>query len=415
MSLIWNITLYEPLPVGGEGIRPMRSALLTKSLVQAGHKVELWLPGFEHVHHRHFRQESVLEKHREGFEIQYLKALGYSSDTSIKRIFHNHAISKEFYKIAEGRKRKPDLIITQIPALELAEAVVNYAKARNIPVIVDIRDLWPDVYKRLLPSWAQPLYHVLFFTEIRRVTNILSNCSAITAVSKTFLKWAEQYSQKHIIAKSEVFYIGYPADKDAGSNKQDIGDFEKKYKVSSKKFNVVFIGTFCTSYELQTVFEAAAILAKIREAEIEILIAGGGDDEDKIKKKCNESPNMNFLGWLDYNELQCCLTISSLGLAPYSKNSLMSLPNKPFEYMASALPILTSLGGELREIVETYNVGAYYSPGDSQALADLINQLFVNQDNRECMSRNAELLYKERFMSEPIYADYSKFVNCLIN
>src|ERR1035441_5445576 len=114
---IWYVTLYEPLPIGGVGIRLMRSGLIANALVKAGHRVELWLPGFEHVHHRHFRKESVTEKLNANYTVQYIKGCGYKNDTSIRRLIHNRQVAREFARLANNRSELPDLIITQVPSL----------------------------------------------------------------------------------------------------------------------------------------------------------------------------------------------------------------------------------------------------------------------------------------------------------
>ncbi len=133
---VWNVTLYEPLPVGGKNIRLMRSGFLSDYLSKAGHNVELWLPGFEHVHHFHFQKKSVREVLSEKYHIQYIKGCGYDNDISLKRLIHNKQIAQEFSQLAMNRSDLPDLIITQIPSLELAEAVTNFAEEFNVPVVL---------------------------------------------------------------------------------------------------------------------------------------------------------------------------------------------------------------------------------------------------------------------------------------
>ena len=38
---IWYVSLYEPLPIGGSGIRKMRTGLLTDARAAKGHEAEL--------------------------------------------------------------------------------------------------------------------------------------------------------------------------------------------------------------------------------------------------------------------------------------------------------------------------------------------------------------------------------------
>ena len=50
---IWVLQTGEPLPLDGDGVRPMRAMNLCNSLREAGHEVILWSSAFEHTSKRH--------------------------------------------------------------------------------------------------------------------------------------------------------------------------------------------------------------------------------------------------------------------------------------------------------------------------------------------------------------------------
>ena len=56
---------------------------------------------------------------------------------------------------------KPDIILTSIPSIELSKVAVKYANKFNIPIVLDIRDLWPDVFFEILPKSTQLLVKFL--------------------------------------------------------------------------------------------------------------------------------------------------------------------------------------------------------------------------------------------------------------
>jgi glycosyltransferase involved in cell wall biosynthesis len=398
------------LPVGGKNIRAMRSGLLSNSLFKSGHDVELWLPGFEHVHHFHYQKESVQEVVNEKYTIQYIKGCGYNSDTNPKRFIHNKQIAQEFYRLAKSRSVHPDLIITQIPSLELAEAVTSFAEEFKIPVIVDIRDLWPDVYKRFFPAWCKFLYGAFLQSEIRRVRRILKSATAITAVSKKFLYWGIDHAKRNASRYDRVFHIGYPDENFTRLSEDKLEYIGNKYRINTKKIFILFAGTFCDSYDLNTVFKSAEILLKKHFTNIEFIIAGSGKKDKQIQKICKNLDNVSFVGWLDANDMKLFLELSSIGLAPYSRNALMSLPNKPFEYMAASLPILNSLKGELSQLIEEKNVGINYKAGDASSLADAIMSLCNNPQEILRMGDRGKQFFDNNFNSENIYLDFANYL-----
>ena len=77
------------------------------------------MPEFDHLSHKNFRNNSSFESIDKSFSIQYLKRLDNKSDTSIRRFFHNRFLASEFLQVAKARTKLPDLIITQIPSLEV--------------------------------------------------------------------------------------------------------------------------------------------------------------------------------------------------------------------------------------------------------------------------------------------------------
>ena len=408
--IIWNVTLYEPLPVNGDGVRLMRSGLLSNALSNSGHDIELWLPGFEHVHHYHFRSKSQREKLSENYYIQYISGCGYKKDTSPKRFIHNQQIAKEFYRLARERETLPDLILTQIPALELAESVAKFANQFSIPLIVDIRDLWPDVYQRFFPSSINFLYKLIFFKEIQRASRVLKRATCITAVSKEFLDWGIAYADRDQSEWDKVFHIGYPGQTFKELSACEITHISRKYGIDPQKLIFFFAGTFCDSYDLETVFKSAEIIRKNGYTNAHIIIAGEGKEQNRVQKICNHLENMTYVGWLDANELKQFLSLAHVGLAPYSANALMSLPNKPFEYMAASLPTLNSLKGELEKIINKKKIGLNYRAGDADSLSDAIMRICDDRELLKELGNNGRQLFNHKFNSEKIYSDFVKHI-----
>lgn len=404
---IWYVSLYEPLPFGGNGIRPMRSGFLTNSLISDGHRVELWIPGFEHVHHDQFRNNSIIEKINDRLSIQYLKGPGYQKDTSYERLFHNRIIAKEFIKQANSRLELPDIILTQVPSLELADSVRAFSINHKIPYIVDVRDPWPEIYRRLLPNKFKFLYKFLFVTEIRRAKRIFSNASQITAVSSTYLNNSIKYLCRELNDNDVVFPIGYPVESYIIKDRQKL---EEKYKFFRNKFIVFFAGTLGSNFDTMTIIEASKHL-DLKGNDIHFVIAGKGGGMEQLIAQEQKSNNLTFLDWIPFNELRYLLEIASIGLAPFPKGALNSLPNKPYEYMSASLPIISSLDGELKEIIEVNGIGLYYKAGDFVGLAKAISKLFSNKNLLNKMGTMSHKLLVEEYDAKLIYSKFSKYLD----
>ena len=411
---IWYISLYEPLPIGDPNIRRMRSGWICDALLESGNNVELWIPEFDHLTHRHFFGFSKREKLKKNFYVQYLKGIGYPKDTSFKRLLHHKFLAKEFKKISASREKLPDIIITQIPCLELAEAAINFAKKNNIPSVVDVRDLWPDIYKRILPKNLKWIYKILFIKEIKRLKFILNECTDIISISDSYLKWAKINSGRKI-NNDNIFYIGYFVELEKKLKTNNWNNFLQKKGVPLDKKYIIFSGTFCESYDLNPLIEASKYLRNNSSYDYHFLIAGKGNLSNKLLEKLFNNKDITLLGWLNKGDLSFCLSNAFAGLAPYSKGALMSLPNKFFEYLAYGLPIISSLEGEMNEIINSKKLGINFEAGSGKSLGKQIVNLekLLNKDLDYKKRIKAE--FKINFDGKKIYKDLAQYIDNLFH
>jgi glycosyltransferase involved in cell wall biosynthesis len=407
---IWIVTSYEPLPLDGPNVRHMRCGMLAEAILERGHEVTFWASDFDHISHSRFHIPEVNNCQWPKTDIQLLHGCGYSHDVSPKRFFHNRGLARHFSEMANRANKIPDIIYTQVPAMELAEAVVNYGKKIKRPVIVDIRDLWPDVYEQALPKWLRGAAPYLLYTEYRRIKRILYNSTGVTAVSKTYLQWALNHAKRDIRETDGVFHLGF--DLRPNINEEYLNSRQMKYRtklgIDDNSMIITYVGTFAKERNIDSILNVAQKLAERAVSNIFFVIAGKGRDEEKVCHAVDRLPNVIYPGWLQFEELIELLSASDAGILPYSGVALMSLPNKPFEYMAMGLPLLNALSGELWEIVNEEAIGVNYSPDDNDALYEAVTWLSQNPGLRKQMGERAKALYDSEFRSDKVYPNFAE-------
>lgn len=398
---IWIVQDGEPIPGLDENTRDWRAAMLARALVARGHEVLWWASTFDHSRKRHRFDAPRTVELEPGLKVRLLHGPGYSHNKSLKRFWHHRVLAAAYAREAIDWP-PPDLVFCSVPTLELAEQSVIYGRKRKLPVIVDMRDAWPDLYLNLFPLPLRRFARPFLAGEFRRAEYIYRVAEGITAISDTYLDWALQYAKRPRRNSDGVFPLGYNPLPTKAEDEAQTTMFQQQY-VLRPVLVVAFIGIFGTSYDLETVVGAARQLQTGGRRDVQIVLAGDGDMAPRLREKARGLSNVVFTGWLDQSSLKTIMHITDVGLAAYSVGALQSLPNKPFEYMAAGLPLLSSLPGELERLIAEHQIGLHYRAGDVQSLTEKIVWLAEHPTERAAMGQRARKLFEDQFRADIIY------------
>ena len=83
----------------------------------------------------------------------------------------------------------------------------------------------------------------------------------------------------------------------------------------------------------------------------------------------------------------------------------MNLPNKPIEYLAGGLPVLSGIRGYLGEVMEANDCGLCYEPGNPSSLAEAALRLGRDPARHRVMSENARRTFQREFEVTKCYGD----------
>ena len=173
---VWLVQRAESTPHDDNGDRRLlRIGILADILSSQGHEVVWWTSAFDHVgkRKRHYQSKRIMVK--KNYYIHYLKCFGYKKNISLSRFIDNYVVANQFKKDVKLDHKIPDIILTSMPSIELSQSVVHYANEKNIPVVLDIRDLWPDVFLELLPKSLRWLVNILTLPMRNSLIDICRN------------------------------------------------------------------------------------------------------------------------------------------------------------------------------------------------------------------------------------------------
>lgn len=407
----WIITVGEPLPIDGADERRLRSGILAQMLADAGHDVIWWTGSFDHWRKTHFSDGHATVRMAPNYDIVLLRGRGYRSNISLGRIRDHREVARAFAELAPLMP-VPDIIVASLPTLELSAAAVAYARSRGSAVVVDVRDMWPDVMLRAAPWWLSPIARVPLLPMRRLARRACAGATAITGHTSAFVEWGVRHARRNASPLDRDFPFGYERPTIAPpSERADAIEFWTQHGVTADRetLTVCFAGTLSHSFDFAPVLDAARRLARER---VRFVICGTGDGVDGLRAAAADLPNVVLPGWVQRARLQALFAISDVGIAPY-KNELdfrATIPNKAPEYLSAGLPIALSLPeGVLFELLRDADCGFTYG-GDASRLASSLVALRDDHLRREQMKASARALYDARFRADVVYGSMIRYL-----
>lgn len=392
--------------------REWRSNTLSETLSDRGHEVIRWRSAFSHQAKEYLAQGSQKVPHDNYFH-QYIDAPGYKRHVGFRRIRHHVALGRNFKMIAARYAPKPDLIHVGNVPIALARAAVNYAAVNGIPVIVDIRDLWPDVYVDLIPpslgALRRPALAALHATSFG-LRDALKKATAISALTPSYLDWALRLAQRDATPDDTVMEMCYPVQA-TKPPQREIDELRAKLGLSPDHVIACYAGNIGRQSDFRTLMTAAGKLSNQNPA-FRMVLAGSGPAVAELKPLAERSGNIVMPGWLSGSELASLMAISSIGLIAYHPvpNYLQNIPNKFPEYLANGLAIACGLGGEMGRLVQDHRCGFIYEPCNAEMLADGLLQLTRDEALLEEQGQRAAALHRSCFDGARIYPRFADYL-----
>lgn len=398
---VWLLHLAEMLPID-ESPRLFRYGMLADILTRRGHDVVYWGPTFAHYTKKFRSREDRCVEVSPGYRIHLLHAGGYRTNVSLSRIAFQFRVAFRF-RAAARQAPRPDVIVASMPTPSICLAALTVGAERAVPVLVDVRDLWPDALVHLMPRGVRMLAGALVSPVNMANRSIFSRAAGITAIAPSYLRWGLRFAGRAREDFDGVFPMGYRvAEPPAERQPALLREWEARLGPASE-LRCCFFGTMGRHYRIQDILDAAEQLPAVS-----FVLCGDGDRRHEYQKEAAGLENVLFPGWVDSEAIWAVMKLSDVGLAPYREGAAMSLPNKPFEYMAGGLPVVSSLPGELADLLRGDRCGFTYRPGHVDQLADTLRRLKVDRELRVTMGRRARRLFESTYRADRVYGRMSE-------
>ena len=154
------------------------------------------------------------------------------------------------------------------------------------------------------------------------------------------------------------------------------------------EFSVLFVGKLIPLHGLDTILSAAALCPEAR-----FRIVGSGQLERMLERRPS---NVRWDPWVAYEDLPALYRSAgcTLGIFGTSDKAARVIPNKAFQALATATPLITANTPASRELLDNGRDALLVPPGDPDALADAIRRLAASQELGDAIGAGGRATYE---------------------
>lgn len=327
-----------------------RNYYLANEWVKQGHRAIIISGSYFHNFSKLPETSGLFTKEMiDGIEYWWVKMPNYSQSKSIGRLltlflFPLILLFFPFWKLG-----KPDMVIVSGPPhVSIANAWL-WSRIWGAKLIYEVRDIWPLTIIKLagVSPWHPVILVLTFFERFAykvsdRVVSVLS--------------LAGKYFETKGMQPGKFVYIPNGVDVSTlelveGKVASQISEIAKNKKI------VIYTGSFGIANNLEQLLDSARILEN--DHAIHFVFVGDGPFRKQLEEKAEKLKNVTIFGSVPKKEIPLILKYASICYVGLMKSDLFShgvSPNKLFDYMAAARPVIMAIDTE-DKIVEKADCG----------------------------------------------------------
>jgi glycosyltransferase involved in cell wall biosynthesis len=416
---IWLVNPFDDIP--GEGLPPLRYWSLARVLAARGHDVTWWTATWSH-RRKAIRTAPLGIRDDEGFAVRLVAVRPYEKNVSLARLGSHRDFGRTFERLASesvssGQLARPDIILSSLPPFEGPEASARLARRLDATFVLDLMDVWPETFDRLLPGpgFVRRLLAPFFLGSMhRRREELVAAADAVSAATQTYadavLAAAPAALPRHLC------YVGaYPQEfppPRRAVNEVPMPDGSTPGTSEPGPLECVYAGTLEAGQDLDTLAAAARQLSAMG-VNVTIHVAGTGSHEPALRRAAattGGSCRLEVHGLLPRQAYVSLLSRCDVGLVCVKPESFVAVPYKACDYAAAGLAIVNSLPGELQQLIDRHSAGVPYTAGDAASLARAIADLAANRSRLDDLRQGARRLVAAEFDRERTYAAFADWL-----
>jgi len=270
------------------------------------------------------------------------------------------------------------------------------ARLKRKPFILEIRDLWPAFAMAVGVLRNKTLIRLSLWLE----KFLYTHADRIVVNSPGFIRHVQSRGGKsiHLVPNGAD-----PAFFNFEEQRRD-----QQFPEWQGKFIVLYTGAHGMSNDLEVVLQAARNLADFPL--IRFVLLGDGKEKPDLQAKAQRMglKNLEFRDPLPKTRIPPVIGAADACIAILKPLEMYktTYPNKVFDYMACAKPVILAIDGVIHDVLEKSNCGIFCQPGDAQQMSEAILKLYQDPDAARRMGINGRKYLEQHFNRAQIAKEF---------
>lgn len=294
--------------------------------------------------------------------VTYFETFPLVEKTLANRLRNNFGGAHEAVKAAD-RLGDFDVVVCTTPPLLLTSSAVKIARKKRAKLVIDVRDVWPDVAYEMGSFEPGSLYG-RFFERIARKAYAASDLVVSVSPGKV-------EKLKGRVPDGRVVLVPNGIDEAFLENDVD-PTLVERLRLDDGPV-CAYVGNIGLAQGLGTLLD----IAKVRPG-VRFLLFGDGADRASLEARVEAEGigNVEFCGKVGAGGVYTVLKHADVSYVPLVSSRLRdSVPTKIYEALACGCPVLLAAEGDAADLLDACGLGAHAAPEDPSSLIDAFDRL----------------------------------------
>ena len=306
-------------------------------------------------------------------------------------------------------EKRPDIVISTSPQFFCGWAGVLVSRLRRIPLLLEIRDLWPESIAAVGAVRRQLPLRVLETLERWMYRSAFHIVTVGDGYRRELIKREVHPAKVSVVMNGVDGDLFFPRPKDTAlSDRFGLG----------RRFVITYCGAVGLAHGLDVVLRAGSILRERGRHDVVFLVIGDGARLARLRAEAARQRlrNVLFAGSMERHLIPQALAMSDVCLVHLRKSETFDavMPSKIFEAAAIGRPIILGVGGFAREFVTNAGCGLLVEPENEHDLVQAAIELADDPELRERLGRAGPSYVADAFDRRRLADQYLRIIETVV-